>query len=57
VGCVVAISANAVLKEEAFYSPLALGFAMLLIGTIFGTYFRNHASGTSPVSASISRSG
>jgi hypothetical protein len=40
---IVAISANAVLQEEAFYSPLALGFAMLLIGTTFGTYFRNHS--------------
>ncbi len=37
---IVSISANAVLQEEAFYSPLALGFCMLLIGTAFGSHFR-----------------
>jgi hypothetical protein len=37
---VVAISANAVLQEEAFYSPLALGFALLLTGVAMGTSLR-----------------
>ena len=41
---VVAISANAVLQEEAFYSPLALGLCMLLIGTAFGNHFRRSAA-------------
>ena len=36
---VVALSANAVLQEEAFYSPLALGLCMLLTGTAFGKPF------------------
>jgi hypothetical protein len=35
-----AVSANAVLQEEAFYSPLALGFCLLLVGVSFGSYFR-----------------
>lgn len=38
---VVVITANAVLQEEAFYSPLALGFCMLIIGTSFGSRFRD----------------
>jgi hypothetical protein len=29
-----------VLQEEAFYAPLALGFALLLVGVSFGTYLR-----------------
>jgi hypothetical protein len=37
---VVAVSANAVLQEEAFYSPLALGFCLILAGVAFGTHFR-----------------
>ena len=41
---IVAISANAVLQEEAFYSPLALGLCMLLIGTAFGSHFRTRAT-------------
>lgn len=39
---VVALSANAVLQEEAFYSPLALGLCMLLTGTAFGNHFRRN---------------
>lgn len=42
---VVAISANAVLQEEAYYSPLALGFCLLLAGISFGTHLREAAAG------------
>ena len=34
------ITANAVLQEEAYYSPLALGLSLLLTGTALGTLFR-----------------
>ena len=34
---IVTISANAVLQEEAFFSPLALGFCLLLTGLALGT--------------------
>ncbi|TIU53492.1 MAG: hypothetical protein E5W25_36575, partial [Mesorhizobium sp.] len=34
---IVTISANAVLQEEAFYSPLALSFCLLLVGVSLGT--------------------
>jgi hypothetical protein len=34
------ISANAVLQEEAFYSPLALGFCLLLVACVFGTHWK-----------------
>ena len=34
------ISANAVLQEEAFYSPLALAFCLLLVGISLGTRWR-----------------
>ena len=34
---VIAISANAVLQEEAYFSPLALAFALLLGGVTLGT--------------------
>ncbi len=40
---VVTISANAVLQEEAFFSPLALGFCLLLVGVSFGTHLRECA--------------
>ena len=40
---VVSISTNAVLQEEAFYSPLALGFSLLLVGTAFGTHWREES--------------
>ncbi|HEV7247010.1 MAG TPA: hypothetical protein VGN93_08485 [Shinella sp.] len=40
---VVTISANAVLQEEAFFSPLALGFCLLLVGVSFGTHLRDSA--------------
>ena len=36
---VVAISANAVLQEEAFFSPLALGLCLLLGGVTLGTHW------------------
>jgi len=36
---VVVISANAVLQEEAFFSPLALGFCLLLGGVSLGSYW------------------
>lgn len=39
-----AIACNAVLQEEAFYSPLALGFCLLLLGTTLGSYWRQNAS-------------
>ncbi|WJR68286.1 hypothetical protein QTA58_05905 [Neorhizobium sp. CSC1952] len=37
---IVTISANAVLQEEAFFSPLALGFCLLLVGISLGTRWR-----------------
>ena len=37
---VITLSANALLQEEAFYSPLALGFCLLLAGLSLGTYYR-----------------
>ncbi|WP_192259533.1 hypothetical protein [Mesorhizobium caraganae] len=40
---IVTISANAVLQEEAFYSPLALGFCLLLVGVSLGTRWRELA--------------
>ncbi|MGN6549836.1 MAG: hypothetical protein ACTHJ3_08090 [Pararhizobium sp.] len=40
---VVTISANAVLQEEAFFSPLALGFCLLLAGAALGTHLREEA--------------
>jgi len=40
---VVTISTNAVLQEEAFYSPLALGFSLLLVGTALGTHWREES--------------
>ena len=42
--CIVTISANAVLQEEAFFSPLALGLCLLLVGVSFGTYWRERAA-------------
>ena len=36
---VVAISANAVLQEEAYFSPLALGFCLLLGGVSLGSHW------------------
>ena len=39
---VVTISANAVLQEEAFFSPLALGLCLLLVGASFGTHLREN---------------
>jgi hypothetical protein len=42
--CIVTISANAVLQEEAFFSPLALGLCLLLVGVSFGTYWRERAT-------------
>jgi hypothetical protein len=41
---IVTISANAVLQEEAFYSPLALGFCLLLVGVSLGTRWRELAA-------------
>jgi hypothetical protein len=41
---IVTISANAVLQEEAFYSPLALAFCLLLAGTSLGTRWRLDAA-------------
>jgi hypothetical protein len=41
---IVTISANAVLQEEAFFSPLALGFCLLLVGVSFGTRIREKTS-------------
>lgn len=41
---VTTISANAVLQEEAFFSPLALGFCMLMAGVSFGAQARESAS-------------
>jgi hypothetical protein len=40
---IVTLSANAVLQEEAFYSPLALGFCLLLVGVALGTRWREAA--------------
>ncbi|UCI07130.1 hypothetical protein [Mesorhizobium sp. B1-1-8] len=44
---IVTISANAVLQEEAFYSPLALGFCLLLVGVTLGTRWREAAAARS----------
>ncbi|PBB38421.1 hypothetical protein [Mesorhizobium sp. WSM3868] len=41
---IVTISANAVLQEEAFYSPLALAFCLLLVGVSLGTRWRMAAA-------------
>ncbi|TIV70209.1 MAG: hypothetical protein E5V89_15590 [Mesorhizobium sp.] len=41
---VVTISANAVLQEEAIYSPLALAFCLLLVGVSLGTRWRTAAA-------------
>ncbi|MCJ8055945.1 hypothetical protein GB928_019865 [Shinella curvata] len=49
---VVTISANAVLQEEAFFSPLALGLALLLTGVSFGNSIRE-ASDPEPMSLRI----
>ncbi|NTJ67969.1 hypothetical protein G6M50_21345 [Agrobacterium rhizogenes] len=38
---VVTIASNAVLQEEAFFSPLALGFCLLLVGVSFGARWRS----------------
>ncbi len=40
----VVISANAVLQEEAFYSPLVLGLALTLVGVALGTHIRRSAA-------------
>ena len=37
------ICANAVLQEEAIYSPLALGFVLLLVGINMGEYWRQNS--------------
>jgi hypothetical protein len=42
------IFANAVLQEEAFYSPLSLGFCLLLTGVALGTYLRESAGTAEP---------
>lgn len=36
----IVLTANAVLQEEAFYAPLALGLVLTLVGTAMGTYYR-----------------
>lgn len=38
-----AVSVNAVLQEEAFYSPLALGTCLLLVGVALGSHWRDQA--------------
>lgn len=38
------ISCNAVLQEEAFFSPLALGLCLILVGTTLGTYWRERST-------------
>jgi hypothetical protein len=38
------VFANAVLQEEAFYSPLSLGFCLLLTGIALGTFLRETSS-------------
>ncbi|WP_428425154.1 hypothetical protein [Pararhizobium sp.] len=40
---IVTVSANAVLQEEAFFSPLALGFCLILVGVALGTRWREVA--------------
>jgi hypothetical protein len=37
---IITIFANAVLQEEAFYSPLSLGLCLLLTGAALGTLLR-----------------
>lgn len=38
----VVLTANAVLQEEAFYAPLALGLALTLVGTALGDYYQRN---------------
>jgi hypothetical protein len=45
---VVTVSANAVLQEEAYFSPLALGFCLLLGGVALGSYW-NPARRNEPI--------
>lgn len=42
------LCANAILQEEAFYSPLALGLCLLLTATALGTYWRVDAKAGAP---------
>lgn len=42
---IVMIMANAVLQEEAFYSPLALGFCLIIVGLSLGTHWRERRDG------------
>jgi hypothetical protein len=37
---IIVISANSVLQEEAFFSPLALGLCLLLTGVSLGSHWR-----------------
>jgi len=46
---IVTITSNAVLQEEAFFSPLALGFCLLLVGVSFGTRWRAVAMTRGPL--------
>lgn len=39
---ILTLCANALLQEEAFYSPLALGLCLLLTGISLGTYWRTN---------------
>jgi hypothetical protein len=40
---IIVICANAVLQEEAFFSPLALGFCLMLVGLAIGSHWRENS--------------
>jgi hypothetical protein len=46
---ITSVSTNAVLQEEAFYSPLALGFCLLLVASKLGSHWRQPIPGARPV--------
>jgi hypothetical protein len=41
---IIVICANAVLQEEAFFSPLALRFCLTLVGLAIGSHWRENSA-------------
>jgi hypothetical protein len=41
---IIVICANAVLQEEAFFSPLALGFCLTLVDLAIGSHWRENSA-------------
>ncbi|MCC2112943.1 MAG: hypothetical protein KDJ16_12995, partial [Hyphomicrobiales bacterium] len=48
---IVGISTNAVLQEEAFYSPLALGLCLVFVAYTLGNHFKSTTSRTAALTA------